>query len=128
MWWLAWAWARQKLLLSPQALAVLLTASVVALGGWSVYAIGAAIKTGVEGAAEARWLRKAAADRQAAENAVLAANGRAAAAAEAARRAAESEAEARQRAVDLESLLAELQLHSGDPEVWPHAVVRELRR
>jgi biopolymer transport protein ExbB/TolQ len=129
-WALAIGWIKQKLLMSPQAAAVLLTAVIVALGGWSVYAVGSTISKAIRAERDAAWLRQSIADRQKHENEVLAANGRAAAAAERARQAAESEEAARQRATDLEAVLADLQRQQGgaDPEAWPHTLVKELRK
>lgn len=122
---LVWAWLKQKLLASPQAVSILLTAAILALGTTAIYATIKAVRSGIEAAAEARWLREAERRRADHERTVAEANRRASEAAEKARQAAESEQRAREALGELEAILRTV---TDDPVVFPRAIVRELRK
>ena len=119
------AWLKYRVALNPQVLGAVVG---IALAAVAAVGVGTAIKgvvNGIRAGEQLRILRERVLTQRAAAARIEQANRLAAEAAERERQTAAAAAEARARVESLESALREMQ---DDPEVWPHPLVKELRK
>lgn len=121
------AWLRARLL-GTMSMSMVVTLLAVSVGGIGLYTTVKAVKRAVVASRDVEWQSQLTAATERARREQAAVAQRAADAAEHARLTLESLEDARARVADLERALTAAQTVDGDPVIYPHALVRELRR